>query len=151
MRVAFTPPSVGEYALVFRGKKRLKANKKRGYGLSDIRVFIPPHLKENRGGGLFSLLSGLTKRAVPFLMKNIAPAAVEFGKNVVTDVLTGDGTVKQTLRKRGVESLKKTGRRLLLGDPEYRQGILDRKKTSHSRPRKKKKKMRKLKKDVFDV
>ena len=151
MRVAFTPPSVREYALVFRRKTRLKGNKRRGYGLNDIRVFVPPHLRDNRGGGLFSILSGLTRKAVPFIMRNVAPAAVEFGKNVMTDVLSGDGTVRETLKKRGVETLRKTGQKLLAG-PELHPGIINKKKKKIVGKKKKKKKMtRKLKKDVFDV
>lgn len=104
MRVTFHPPSVKEFSLLFQSTP----GKSLGGGLSDIRVFSPPRLHQ-RGGGLFSFLTGLAKKATPFLLKTIAPAALDFGKNVIEDVAEGRSDLKTALRRRGVESLKEVG------------------------------------------
>lgn len=146
MRVVFKPPTAREFSLVFRTRGVGRA---RGSGLTDIRVFTPPHLKHSRGGGLFSVLGGLAKKAVPFIMKNIAPVATEFGKNVVADVLSGREGVKSAVKKRAVESLKRTGR-AMLNSPPPRKRVAGKKKKKEL-VRKRRGKRRVYKDDVFNV
>lgn len=104
MRVAFNPPTVREFGVLF--------SPQRGGSLGDIRVFQTPRMHQ-RGGGLFSIISGLVRKATPFLMKTVAPAALNFGKNVISDVVSGEGNLKTSLRNRGRQALTGVGKEAL--------------------------------------
>ena len=67
-----------------------------------------------RGGGLFNILSGIAKRAMPFLMKNVAPEAIKMGKNVLGDVIEGR-QLRHSLKNRGMQALEGVGKRVLRG------------------------------------
>lgn len=106
MRVGFVQLSVDEIG------RFIAPPGKRGAGLSDIRVFDRRHV---RGGGFLSFLTGLARKATPFLLKTIMPAALTMGQNVLQDVNTGQGTLKESIRKRGIETLKSIGPKLMAG------------------------------------
>ena len=111
MRVAFIPPSVGEYKTLFSSGVQLR----KGGGLDDIRI-LNSTADYHRGGGIFSTLAGIAKRAFPFLLKNIiAPSALSFGRDVLTDISQGNTDIKSTLKKRGLEAAREAGRRLVSG------------------------------------
>ena len=82
MRVTFTPPSETEFKQLF-----LSSPLKKGGGLEDISIFQPKGIPHRRGSGIFSILTGVAKKVLPFLMKAAKPAAREFGSSVVRDVL----------------------------------------------------------------
>ena len=71
-------------------------------------------MRSRRGGGVFSFLSGLAKKAFPFLVRSVAPEVVNMGRSVLGDVLEGR-KVKTALRTRGVEALRGVGQRLARG------------------------------------
>ena len=96
MRVTFTPPSENEFKQLF-----LSSPLKKGGGLEDISVFQPRGIPQRRGSGIFSILSGVAKRVLPFLMKADKPAAREFDSSVVRDVLKNK-PLNQFLKKHGV-------------------------------------------------
>lgn len=100
----FIPPTVGEFTHVFQTA---------GGSLSDIIVFHPPP-RTARGGGLLSLLKGIGRIASPFLVKYIKPEAAAFGKRILGDVLQGK-SVKQSLKQRGLESVRNVGERFVRG------------------------------------
>ena len=104
MRVVFEPPTEEEFIELFLLK---------GGSLQDIKVYNPPI--HPRGGGLFSVLGGLLRKAAPFLLKTIAPAAVEFGKGVLDDVGSGREPLKQSIKRRGVDALRDVGKKLVGG------------------------------------
>lgn len=106
MRVGFVPLSVDEVG------RFIAPRGKRGGALGDITVFDRRHL---RGGGILSFLTGLARRATPFLLKTIMPAALTMGQNVLQDINAGQGTLKDSIRKRGMETLKSIGPKLLAG------------------------------------
>jgi len=109
MRSTFIPPARHEFDTLF-----LESHV-RGGGLDDIRIFLPPPVQRGRrGGGIFNVLSGLAKKAVPFLMRNVAPEAVRMGKDVLGDVLEGRN-LRESLKTRGVAALKGVGQRLARG------------------------------------
>ncbi len=58
------------------------------------------------------MLSGLAKKkAVPFLIRNVAPEVVRMGKDVLGHVLEGRN-LRQSLRTRSVSALKGVGKDL---------------------------------------
>ena len=114
MRVTFTPPSENEFKQLF-----LASPLKKGGGLEDINVFQPRGIPYRRGSGIFSILSGVAKRVLPFLIKATKPAAREFGSSVVKDILKKK-PLRQSLKKNGIKALKKTGVRLVRGTGKVR-------------------------------
>lgn len=114
MQHSFIPPSSREFnALFLDGISR-------GGGLSDIKIFYPSSFQRaRRGGGIFNFLSGLAKKAVPFLMRNVAPEVVSMGKNVLSDALEGR-RIRETLKERGIEALKGVGKRIVRGGGKRR-------------------------------
>ena len=74
-------------------------------------------------------------------MKTIAPAAVEFGKGVLDDVV-GREPLKQALKKRGLDALRGVGKKLVEGG-----GVKRRRRERNN----KKKKLNNYKGDVFSM
>ena len=109
MRVTFVPPSENEFKQLF-----LSSPLKKGGGLEDINIFRPQGIPHRRGSGFFSVISGVAKKILPFLMKAVKPAAQDFGSSVVRDVLRKK-TLSKSLKKNGIKALKKTGMRLVKG------------------------------------
>ena len=73
----------------------------------DIKIFTAnsPHI---RGSGFF------TRIAIPFFKRIIAPNLLEFGSNFLSDITSGE-SAKSSAKRRGIESLKKTAKKLLTG------------------------------------
>ena len=62
-----------------------------------------PHLQQGSG-----LLGNIIRAAVPLVKKGlkfVLPEAVKLGKNVIHDVAAGKGSVKKSLRKRGLQAV----------------------------------------------
>lgn len=111
MRVTFIPPTVAEYHTLFSNGKKITS---RGSGIDDI-VTLSYEPSYHRGGGLFSVLAGLAKRAFPFLVKNvIVPSARTFGNNVLDDISQGNN-LKSSIKKHGINSLKEAAMKLTRG------------------------------------
>lgn len=106
MRVHFIPPSVEELYILLTPP--------RGGGTDDIRIFNSSR-RYTRGGGIFSFLSGIARRAAPFIMRTLAPAALSLGQNVLDDINNDKQTFKQSLKKRGIETLKGVGKQMIGG------------------------------------
>lgn len=79
------------------------------------------------------MLSGIAKRAIPFLVRTVAPEAMQMGKAVLSDVLEGR-QLRESLRNRGITAAKGVGRRIIRG------GRIMKKRTKVKRGRKSKKK-----------
>ena len=108
MRQPFFPPTRIEFARVLNGS----AGVKKGGGLGDISIFRPSVYR--RGGGLFSMLKGVAKTAIPFLFKNVLPALANAGANVATDMSEGK-KFKHALKTRGVEAFHDVRKRVAKG------------------------------------
>merc|ERR1712033_130028 len=67
-----------------------------------------------RRRGLWSILSQVGRKALPFLKEWVLPSAKEYGKNVLSDVMAGR-VLKSSLKTRGKESLKNIGSRIMSG------------------------------------
>ena len=107
MRVVFTPPSEDEFRRLF-----LSTPLRKGGGLEDISVFYP---SRRRGGGMLSTVTGVARRVLPFLYKAIKPAAREFGKSMLSDMITKERPLKESLKKHGIQAARMAGLRLLKG------------------------------------
>lgn len=139
MRVVFEPPTEEEFVELFLHK---------GGSLQDIRVYNPYHQQIHpRGGGLFSVLGGLLRKAAPFLVKSIAPAAVEFGKGLLEDIGSGREPLKRAIKRRGIDALRGVGKKLVGGGKKQKN-----KKRLTCATKKKKRRGRKIYKgDVFSI
>ena len=73
----------------------------------DISVF-KPGTHYLRGSGWF------TRIAVPYFKKYIAPNLFEFGSNFLSDMVSGESP-KSSLKRRGLESVKKTAKKIITG------------------------------------
>ena len=86
-----------------------------GHGQGDINIFRRyRNNKLARGRGLWSILSQVGRKALPFLKEWVLPSAKEYGKNVLSDVMAGRA-LKSSLKTRGKESLKNIGSRIMTG------------------------------------
>ena len=104
-----------------------------GHGQGDINVFRRYKPKFSRDQGLLSILSQIGKRALPFLKEWVLPSAKEYGKNVLTDVISGK-TLKSSLKSRGKESLQNIGKKIMgSGSRKRRASALKRKKLKRLR------------------
>lgn len=133
MRIIFIPPSQNDFSQLFSITPLLK-----GGGLDDITVFQPAR-RLRKGSGFFSLISGIAKRVLPFLFKAAKPAAKEFGKSVIEDVITKKRPIRQSLKENGVNALKQTGMNMLRGSG----------KVTKKRKLRKRKKMKKTLKTII--
>ena len=89
-----------------------------GNGIGDINIFRDRRLR--KGSGVFTdLIFKYGRKLMPYLQKYLWPAAKEFGKNVAGDVISGDSTIKQSLKKRGKQTLKNVGSRILRGEGRH--------------------------------
>ena len=136
-RVAFIEPTLNEYQLLFGGPT-IKRNYATGGALKDIDIFIAPPRRALQGGGIFSSLAGLVKRVLPFITKAVAPSAIELGQNVLSDLQQGKSNLRDSLKRRGIQALKSTGRRLVTGSGRIKK-------------RNKKRKKGSIKRDVFSL
>ena len=78
--------------------------------MDDITTFQSPVLYQ-KGAGLFSLLRGIGKRAIPFIVKNIVPEALDMGRRILEDVSSGQVKLKESLKDRGIKALRGVARR----------------------------------------
>ena len=146
MRVPFQAPSEIEFYKILGGF--------RGGGLSDIRtVNFNEYRGHQRGAGIFASLANLARRAVPFIIKNVAPSAAQFTRDVLSDVTTGNQSIKTSLRKRGISAMKDVGARILKGGKKRKRRVGDTVKRKKRRKRGAcaKKKKTSIKKDIFSL
>lgn len=137
MRVTYSVPSIREFDILFKDDDSVITS--RGGALSDINVYVP---ESPRGGSIFGLLARLAKSVAPIIMRTVVPEGVNFARNVLDDVSSGQ-RVKQTLKKRGLETLGRVGKRIIRGGSK-------RKNVKKKRKRNKIIKKKKRYNDVFD-
>lgn len=114
----------------------LNQNKLVGGGFNgDIKIFTPksPYIK---GSGWFS------RTAIPIFKKIIAPNLIDFGSKFLKDITSGK-SAKSSAKKRGMQSLKKTVKKVLTG-----QGRRLKKKMSCHKPKTKHRRRKHSKKKV---
>ena len=99
--IAFTPLGENEFLNIVNQQKSLGLSL--GGLRNDINIF-KVYRPRQRGGSIFSILSTLGRRALPFLSKYVFPSAKTFAKNVMTDMIDGEN-FKKTIKKRGKEGL----------------------------------------------
>ena len=129
-RVPFYPPSERDFMRLMRSEDSLVT--RRGGGLDDISVYRPPSYYR-KGGGIFSFLANVGRKAIPFISKIAKPALLDFASNVIGDLKDG-GDLKASVRSRGISALKNVGSRAMRGGGRRRvkacQGVRRKAKTS---------------------
>jgi hypothetical protein len=81
-------------------------------------------------------------------MKNVAPTALEFAKEVVGDVVSGNSNIRSSLKKRGIHALRNVGERIVRGGAKRKRKP---KPSTKACKNKRKKKNNRNKRDVFDM
>ena len=104
VRTHYSPVDESVFRTLFKEERLLHGGR---YTDNDISVFrsATPYI---RGSGWFSRIG------IPLLRKYIAPNLLEFGSNVLSDITSGQSP-KTSIKKRGIESLKKTVKKVLTG------------------------------------
>ena len=108
MRVPYTAPTVDQFNLFFEPV----GHGIKGGGLGDIKVYKPENY--GRGGSFLGVLTGVIKKALPFLRGLILPEARNFTKNVMAD-LGNNVPVKKSFKKNLIQSAKNLGKRVVGG------------------------------------
>ena len=102
VQTLYTPPDEQVFRLLFKQDRLV------GGGLNgDIKIFTPksPYI---RGSEWFS------RTAIPLFKKFIALNLIDFGSNFSKDITSGK-SAKSSAKKRGMQSLKKTVKKVLTG------------------------------------
>ena len=84
-----------------------------GGSLKDINIFRIDR-KPLHGSGIIDTLTKIGRFIFPAVKKYIAPAALDFTKDVYNDMRDGR-KIRESLKKQGVKSLKRLGSRILHG------------------------------------
>ena len=101
VRTLYTPTDEQVFRALFKQDRLV------GGFNNDIKIFTPKS-RYIRGSGWFS------RTAIPLFKKFIAPNLIEFGSNFLSDITSGK-SAKSSAKKRGMESLKKTVKKVLIG------------------------------------
>ena len=102
VRTVYTPTDEHVFSALFKQGRLV------GGGFNDnIKIFAPKS-QYIRGSGWFS------RTAIPLFKKFIAPNLIDFGSNFLSDITSGK-SAKSSAKKRGMESLKKTVKKVLTG------------------------------------
>ena len=103
VRAHYVPVDASVFRELFKHRSPLAG----GRFEDDISVFRPdaPYI---RGSGWF------TRIAVPIFRKYIAPNLLEFGSNFLSNIASGQSP-KSSAKRRGLESLKKTAKKIMTG------------------------------------
>ena len=102
VRTLYTPTDEQVFSALFKQDRLV------GGGFNDdIKIFAPKS-RYIRGSGWF------TRTAIPLFKKFIAPNLIDFGSNFLSDITSGK-SAKSSAKKRGMESLKKTVKKVLTG------------------------------------
>ena len=103
VRTQFIPLDEQVFSELFKQNRVLYG----GIYNDDIKIFTAksPYI---RGSGFF------TRIAIPLFKRIIAPNLIEFGSNFLSDITSGE-SAKSSAKRRGLESLKKTAKKLLTG------------------------------------
>ena len=109
-RVTHTLPTENDFLMLFANPVLLKT----GGGLNDINSFKSP-IYYQKGSGLLSWIKGIAKKNIPFALKYVMPEALAFGQSVLNDLERDNGSLKTTLKRRGLQSLTNVGRRVAKG------------------------------------
>jgi hypothetical protein len=113
MRVGYVYPTPDEFLILFS-----KADKIRGGNLSDIQTFQSP-VYFQRGSGIFSVISGLVRRTLPFLRRVILPAVANMGRDMALD-FAEKRDMKKSVKERGIIAVKRIGEKIIRGGVKKR-------------------------------
>lgn len=115
MRVPYTPLTESQFIQLLKNENK---HLRFGNGLSDINIFkrrkLDPGLVYGEGflGDLFSKLG---PKILPLLRTYLLP----FAKNVTGDILKGE-KIKNSLKKRGLQSMREIGSKIISGEGRKR-------------------------------
>ena len=103
VRTGYHPVDGNVFRSLFKEERLLHG----GRYIDDIDIFRSgtPYI---RGSGWF------TRYAIPLFKKYIAPNLIDFGSNFLTDITSGE-SAKSSAKKRGLQSLTKTIKKVMTG------------------------------------
>ena len=111
MRVAYLSPASHHFDAVFDRNKLI-----RGGSLDDIKIY------QRRGGSFFGIIGNVVKRALPFLRRIILPEVGNLINNVTQDI-SQNVPLRQSVRKNVVTSAKNVRNRLMRGGAKKRKSV----------------------------
>ena len=110
VKIAMKTLSEKEFVDIIKNENILSLH---GGSLKDINIFRIDK-KQLHGSGIIDTLTKIGRFIFPAIKKYVAPATMEFTKDVFNDVKEGK-KFKESLKKQGVKNLKRLGSRILRG------------------------------------
>ena len=138
---------------------RLFSNNYSGGGIEDIKLYSERENYQNlfrntnkKGGGVFTFLSSIAKKSLPFIKKYIFPEAINLTTSLLEQSNTPEGVTKKHLKELSKQSFKNIGKKIINSGGfkrrRYKKRRVKKKKIKKKAviPKKKYKKRKKLKK-----
>lgn len=113
MRYRFVPLTIRDYDRIFSDGPAPRAG-----GIEDYTLRSPQYYR--RGGGLFSFVKGIGKQILPFISKYILPGVYSVGSNVLKDMGEQNGSLRDSIKRRGMEGLKEVATKIRKGGKRKR-------------------------------
>ena len=99
---------------------RLFSNNYSGGGVEDIKLYTERENYQNlfrntnkKGGGVFSFLSSIAKKSLPFIKKYIFPEAINLSTSLLEQSNTPEGVTKKNLKELSKQSFKNIGKKII--------------------------------------
>ena len=97
---------------------RLFSNNYLGGGVEDIKLYTEKENYQNlfrnkKGGGVFSFLSSIAKKSLPFIKKYIFPEAINLSTSLLEQSNTPEGVTKKNLKELSKQSFKNIGKKII--------------------------------------
>lgn len=115
MRVPYRPLTEKQYLELIKSSPVILTT---GSGLKDINIFQKKQRGQNLNYGngfVSSIIAKYGPKILPLLKKYLFPAAKEFGKDVLGDVVSGKSSLRKSLKKRGLQSLGNVAKKVVSG------------------------------------
>ena len=99
MRSVYISPTASEFDKLF------------ARGGADIQVYKSP---KPRGGSLFGILTSVVRKSIPFLRRFILPEMPSLVNDIIDNTNPGEN-VKERMKRVGLNTLKRVGKRIMKG------------------------------------
>ena len=110
---------------------RLFSNNYLGGGVEDIKLYTEKENYQNlfrntnkKGGGVFSFLSSIAKKSLPFIKKYIFPEAINLSTSLLEQSNTPEGVTKKNLKELSKQSFKNIGKKIINSGGFKRRGYI---------------------------
>ena len=110
VKIGLYPLSESEFVGIINNQS---FNNLKGGSIEDINIFRASK-RHLHGSGFLDVFSKIGKFIMPAVKKYVVPAALDYSHGVMKDVAKGKN-IRHSLKRRGTQSLKKVGSRILHG------------------------------------